>query len=119
MTMFDAIYDRVTGGTIGNWLAIIGLLSLMYWAWLIVAALQRRKAAGSSESVARVAPPDRPEDDRPAQTPAMPPDDIAVIAAAVQAVLGAHRLVRIAPDRGDSHWANEGRWMQQMSHQPR
>jgi hypothetical protein len=46
-------------------------------------------------------------------------DDIAVIAAAVQAMLGAHRLVRLLPESGDSHWASEGRWMQQMSHKPR
>jgi hypothetical protein len=112
MSTFDAIYDRVTGGTIGNWLAIIGLLSLMYWAWLIVAALQRRKAAGPPASVERPV-------ERPPAAAAMPPDDIAVIAAAVQAMLGAHRLVRIALDTGDSHWASEGRWMQQMSHKPR
>jgi hypothetical protein len=114
MTVFDTIYDRVTGGTIGNWLAIIGLLSLMYWAWLIVAALQRRKAAPSA-AIASATPPAT----RPVVETGPPADDIAVIAAAVQAVLGARRLVRIAPDGGDSHWASEGRWMQQTSHKPR
>jgi hypothetical protein len=118
MITFDAIYDRLTGGTIGNWLAILGLLSLMYWAWLIVAALQRRKGTVPLALVPAAGPQSDP-DRRPKQATAMPPDDIAVIAAAVHAMLGAHRLVRIAPDRGDSHWANEGRWMQQMSHQPR
>ena len=41
MNTFDAIYDKLTGGAVGNWLAIIGVLSLIYWAWRIVAALQR------------------------------------------------------------------------------
>jgi hypothetical protein len=111
MILFDAIYDRVTGGTIGNWLAIIGLLSLMYWAWLIVAALQRPKAATPSAPVVAAARA------LPQVDPAA--DDIAVIAAAVQAMLGGRRMVRLAPDTADSHWASEGRWMQQMSHQPR
>ena len=118
MITFDAIYDRVTGGTIGNWLAILGLLSLMYWAWLIVAALQRRKTEKPSPRLLIAAPQVRP-DEAPSQDAAIPHDDIAVIAAAVQAMLGAHRLVRIAADTGDSHWASEGRWMQQMSHRPR
>lgn len=118
MILFDAIYDRVTGGTIGNWLAIVGLLSLMYWAWLIVAALQRRKAAKTAASVAEVAEA-TPAAARTALAADPADDDIAVIAAAVQAMLGAHRLVRLLPESGDSHWASEGRWMQQMSHKPR
>jgi hypothetical protein len=117
MTLFDGIYDRVTAGTIGNWLAIIGLLSLMYWAWLIVQALRRRKAVqpaavAAGADAAPTAARTLPETDQAA-------DDIAVIAAAVQAILGAHRMVLLAPEGGDSHWANEGRWMQQMSHQVR
>jgi type VI protein secretion system component VasK len=118
MILFDAIYDRVTGGTIGNWLAIIGLLSLMYWAWLIVAALQRRKAATPSAPVVAAAQAAPAAARAPPQVdPAA--DDIAVIAAAVQAMLGGRRMVRLPPDTGDSHWASDGRWMQQMSHQPR
>ncbi len=118
MTTFDAIYDRLIGGTIGNWLAIVGLLSLMYWGWLIVAALQRRKAARPSAAVAEVTPQTRP-DERALRASGAPADDIAVIAAAVQATLGAYRLVHLAPDTGDSHWASEGRWMQQTSYKPR
>jgi hypothetical protein len=115
---FNAIYDRVISGTIGNWLAIIGLLSLIYWVWLITSAIQRRKAAvpfttalgidSQQDSAKKPVPPIDPSD-----------DDIAVIAAAVHSMFGASRLVTIGPDTGESHWQVEGRWMQQTSHKSR
>jgi hypothetical protein len=46
-------------------------------------------------------------------------DDIAVIAAAVYAMVGAHRIVHLEAVRQSGVWAIEGRWMQQTSHHTR
>jgi hypothetical protein len=61
----------------------------------------------------------------PAPVPAPPPidagaDDIAAIAAAVYATIGAHRIVHIedAPHRG-AEWVAEGRLAHHHSHHPR
>src|SRR5271165_2064513 len=40
----------IGGAVLTNWLAIVGVVSLMYWGWRIVAALQHR--AGGDEKVA-------------------------------------------------------------------
>ena len=48
-----------------------------------------------------------------------PKDDIAVIAAAVYAMLGAHRIVHLEAESQGQAWAVEGRWMQQTSHTTR
>ena len=46
-------------------------------------------------------------------------DDIAAIAAAVYAIVGAHRIVRIQEAAGHGHaWTAEGRIIHQTSHQP-
>lgn len=112
MTTFYGVYDKLAGGTVGNWLAIVGLLSLIYWGWLIVAALQNRAKApaapGTSAPAVTPGPPSGP-----------PAEDIAVIAAAVHAMLGAGRIIHLVADEGGRNWANEGRWMQQTSHKTR
>jgi hypothetical protein len=115
VSTFFAIYDKLAGGTVGNWLAIIGVLSLIYWAWRIVAALQQRKDAHPQAAAAPAAPVAA----QSAAISAAPPEDIAVIAAAVYARLGAHHIVHLEPSSGGQEWATEGRWMQQMSHKPR
>jgi hypothetical protein len=45
-------------------------------------------------------------------------DDIVAIAAAVQAVLGAHRIVRIEGAATGFAWAAEGRMVHHTSHRP-
>lgn len=106
------MHEPLIGGTLGNWLANIGLVSLIYWAWRIVAALRRRGRAGqTAEGVP--APP--------VQSAALPAaaDDIAVIAAAAFAMVGAHRIIHLDATGQDQAWTVEGRWMQQTSHTPR
>jgi hypothetical protein len=115
---FDAIYDKLTGGAVGNWLAIIGVLSLIYWAWRIVAALQRRHDRPRQAMGAPAAPEAFPAAP-PAPQSGAPPEHIAAIAAAVHAMLGAHRLIHLEPSRSGQTWEFEGRWMQQTSHKPR
>ena len=46
-------------------------------------------------------------------------DDIAAITAAVYAIMGAHRIVRIEDARRSHAWETEGRLMHQTSHLPR
>lgn len=109
------------GGVLTNWLAIIGLISLAYWAWRISAAIRHRengsaavpRAAEAAATVALATPHPGLE----APGPGAPLEDIAAIAAAVTAMLGAHRIIHleaVAP----GHWAFEGRWAQQTSHNP-
>jgi hypothetical protein len=103
------------GGPLGNWLAIIGVVSLIYWAWRIIAALQARVShedavAGASATFAAAPAP---------ASLAAPAEDIAVIAAAVHAMLGAHRIIHLEAIRSSQAWAIEGRWMNQTSHNPR
>lgn len=45
-------------------------------------------------------------------------NDIAVIAAAVYALLGAARIVHIEDPNFGHRWAADGRWMHQNSHRP-
>nr|WP_294529307.1 hypothetical protein [uncultured Rhodopila sp.] len=108
--------DTMAGSPIlTNWLAIVGVVSLMYWGWRIVAAIQHRTRKS------------RPVDaDLPAPAVAgsfIPasdgfPDDIVAIAAAVHAMMGAHRIVHLESTRTGQTWAAEGRWMHQTSHRP-
>ena len=118
MNTFDAIYDKLTGGAVGNWLAIIGVLSLIYWAWRIVVAFQHRHDRPPQAAGAPAAPAASPAA-QPAAQSGPPAEHIAVIAAAVHTMLGAHRLVHLEPSRGGQTWEFEGRWMQQTSHKPR
>lgn len=118
MNTFFEIYDKLTGGTVGQWLAIVGTLSLIYWAWRLIAAWQHRhdsaqQATGApAAAVAHLAAQPAPRSDAP-------DDDIVVIAAAVHAMGGARHIVHLTPDAATQIWATEGRWTQQTSHQPR
>ena len=112
----------IANGPIGNWLAIIGVISLIYWGWRICAAFLGRgpgnggpgkesaaavstlAAAGGADALAAVAAPE---------------SDIAIIAAAVYAMLGSHRIVHLEAESQGQAWIVEGRWMQQTSHTTR
>jgi hypothetical protein len=114
----------IGGGVLTNWLAIAGLISLMYWAWRAFNAFLHR---GEGATVPRV--PEavavaaalvarsvaHPTLETPG--PGAPLEDIAAIAAAVTAMLGAHRIIHLEAV-GPGHWAYEGRWAQQTSHNP-
>ena len=110
------MHENMIGGTVlTNWLAILGLISLLYWAWRIIAALRQRgsgdrKAAVTPAGSAHILVPVQPEQLAP------PNEDIAVIAAAVYAMLGTHRIVHLEPVRPGKAWEIEGRWAQQTSH---
>lgn len=93
-----------------NWLANIGVISLIYWGWCIVRAGARRF---------RSDPDKKPSSQiQPAMADA-PAHDIVAIAAAVHAVMGAHRIIHLQPVAADTNWAAEGRWLLQTSHKPR
>ena len=105
------------GGIVTQWLAIIGVISLLYWAWRIVAALRlRRGGRSTAEERPAAAAAATATVDGPAPLPAA--QDIAAIAAGIHAVLGAHRIIHLAPASSADPWAGEGRWMQQTSHRP-
>jgi len=113
----------IGGAVLTNWLAIVGVVSLMYWGWRIVAALQHRaggdeKVTGAPSGRASVAAATLPAAPIPEVFAGTPLEDIPVIAAAVHAMLGAHRIVRLEPTRPGQTWAAEGRWMHQTSHRP-
>jgi hypothetical protein len=110
------MHDTMIGGPVlTNWLAIVGVLSLMYWGFRIAVALRPRRARTEAEA------PDAPA---PARLPESPihsagtDHDIVVIAAAVHAMMGAHRIVRLESTQTGQTWAAEGRWMHQTSHRP-
>jgi hypothetical protein len=113
--------DQLNGGPLTNWLAIIGVISLIYWGWRITAALlRRRKEDPGAAGALATSIPEAAHGGTLAATPlAAPPDDIAAIAAAVYAIVGAHRIVRLEAVHPKQAWALEGRWMQQTSHKPR
>jgi len=126
----------VPGGMLTNWLAILGVLSLMYWGWRIVAAFLHRghatpTAPGAHGVATDAAPPVSPGVVLPgmslstvgvpglgASDPGAPPEDIVVIAAAAFAMLGAHRIVHLQAVSPDQSWVAEGRWRLQTSHNP-
>jgi len=103
-----------SGGPVENWLAIIGVISLMYWTWRISAAFVGHRRG--KEGAVLPAPASTTGQLSAAAAPAVYESDIAVIAAAVYAVLGAHRILHVQPERQGRIWAAEGRWMQQTSH---
>jgi hypothetical protein len=110
--------NMIGGAVLTNWLAIVGVISLMYWAWRIVAAFQHRGGGDRKPVDAPVASAPVVVLAQPGQlTP--PDEDIAVIAAAVYAMLGTHRIVRVEAVLSGRAWEIEGRWAQQTSHTPR
>jgi hypothetical protein len=111
----------VPGGILGNWLAIFAVIALIYFGCrIVVAIVSRRQGNAATDQPATAAPtpilPTVPFSSIPAGTPH---EHIVVIAAAVQAMLGAHRIVHIEPSREGTIWAIEGRWAQQTSHATR
>ena len=56
---------------------------------------------------------------KPVADPGIPPEHVVVIAAAVAAMTGAHRVVRIAPTPGGQAWTAIARSAHQTSHLPR
>jgi len=106
-------------GLIGNWLAIFGVISLIYFGWRITIAFQKRRSARAPDEAA-TAPLPAPRTAASTATPVGTlADDIVAIAAAAYAVIGEHRIVHIEPASQDQAWALEGRWLQQTSHRPR
>jgi hypothetical protein len=98
--------------------AIIGAVSCCIWAVKGVKALSRKRqaeAAPEPPAAMAVPPPAVPE---PPGLAAIAGDDIAVIAAAVCAMLGSPRILRIEDGNRSQIWTAEGRWMHQTSHTP-
>jgi len=105
--------------TIVNGLAVIGAASCAYWAYRGGAVLLRfaqETPAGASPATVSAAAVS-PAPGAPAQAP--PDNDIPVIAAAVSAMLGEHRILHIEDTQTGAIWTAEGRWLQQTSHTPR
>ena len=106
-------------GLVGNWLAIFGVISLIYFGWRITIAFQKRRSARAPDEPATTSLP-APTAAASTATPAATlADDIVVIAAAAYAMIGEHRIVHIEAASQNQAWAAEGRWLQQTSHRPR
>jgi hypothetical protein len=60
----------------------------------------------------------KPTEGPPAGDQDIPIEHVAVIAAAVSAMLGQHRIVHIEPTRGAEEWTSEGRQALHLSHSP-
>jgi hypothetical protein len=102
---------------LNNWLAIVGVVSLIYWAWRVLAAFQN--GARGTRHTPRSVPaalPIAPGLGAPGLV--APLEDIPIIAAAVAAIMGAHRIVHLQAVGSGQSWAAEGRWMNQTSHNP-
>lgn len=112
--------------TLINGLAVLGALTLAYWAFRLLAAI-----AAWAQSTPEVAAPAshhsaaaKPAASAPAPAPAgddltaddLTAHDIVVIAAAVNAMLDHHRIVHIEDPNSGHAWSAEGRWMHQTSH---
>ena len=110
------MYDIMHGsGPLHNWAGIVITVGLMYLAWRLIAAFQHR-SRGPRNALAAPAATPTPAPAQPAPDAGPPPEDIVVIAAAVKAMLRAHRIVHIETSNAPQVWALEGRWMHQTSH---
>jgi hypothetical protein len=103
-------------GMVGNWLAIIGVVSLIYWGWRVVVALKNR---GSAPVFRQAADPPQAAPAQAVSQQTVSDNDLVVIAAAAYAAIGEHRIVHVEAAAPDGTWAAEGRWLQQTSHRPR
>jgi hypothetical protein len=113
------MHEAMIGGspTLNNWLAIVGVISLIYWAWRIFAALTHHTGGAAKAVEATVASlPIAPG--LGATGLVAPLEDISVIAAAIAAMMGAHRIVHLQAAGPSQNWVSEGRWMNQTSHNP-
>lgn len=79
----------------------------------IVVALQAIEGAH-----ARVAPPEPVHPALVDLPPAIPPEHIAAIGAAVHAMMGTYRIVHIEDPRRRSAWVDSGRFAHHTSHSP-
>ena len=79
----------------------------------IVVALQAIEGAH-----ARVAPPEPVHPALADMPPAIPPEHIAAIGAAVHAMMGTYRIVHIEDTRRRSAWIDSGRHAHHTSHDP-
>jgi len=121
--------DAVVNSLMMYGLAIVIAVLAAFLIRGIVIALERRHGLGQASLSASGGTPAGPMSSRPLPRAPEPtgggsgtagggPEDVdeahvAAISAAVYAVLGAHRIVRIAPAAGtqSSGWAAQGRWM--------
>ena len=108
--------NMIGGAVLTNWLAILGLISLLYWAWRISPPSRQRRQRRPGRR--RPRPPPVPTALAPVSAGhlAAADEDIAVIAAAVYAMLGTHRIVHLEAIPSGKAWEIEGRWTQQTSH---
>ena len=110
-TTLDAIGDMFV--IYGIVIVVSMLVALVIRGIVIVLSRQAEKEA--AKAPAKPTPVARPA----AMASGVPQEHLAVIAAAVAAMMGAHRIVRIeTPDRGFG-WTSEARSSHHTSHAPR
>jgi hypothetical protein len=116
------MHETMIGGSVlNNWLAIIGVISLMYWVWRLIAAYQhhhRARALAAALSRDAAAPARDAAAAGETTYTGAPPEHVVAITAAITAMLGSHHIIHLEAVRGGQHWAAEGRWLQQTSHNP-
>ena len=111
-TTLDAIGDMFV--IYGIVIVISMLVALVIRGIVIVLSRQAEREA--AKAPAKPTPVARPA---AVAVGGVPPEHLAVIAAAVAAMMGAHRIVRIeTPDRGFG-WTAEARTVHHTSHAPR
>jgi hypothetical protein len=113
------MYEPIFHSQAGDWLAGIGILSCVYWAVRLLAALIRY---AQESPVATGTPATELASARAAAAVVAHPglgDDLPVIAAAVAALLDSHHIVHIEEVPHGQVWSAQGRWLHQTSHRPR
>jgi hypothetical protein len=116
--------EPLFGGPVGDWLAVLGVVSAAYWAWRLLAALIRYAQATPGEAAAPVAAVQGRATPaagaRPAASGASAGDsfasDLPVIVAAVAAMFERNRIVHIEQITQGQVWSSQGRWLHQTSH---
>jgi len=106
-----------------NVFAVIGVAAVIWVAiqlvgrflgWVERSEIERQRQEALAEAAAR---PDAPARSAP-EPEGVPADHVAAIAAAVAAFGDGLKVVHIEDYASGHAWANEGRWAQQISHQP-
>ncbi|HQC81212.1 MAG TPA: hypothetical protein PLS67_11970 [Accumulibacter sp.] len=82
-------------------------------AWVTKPSKAKAAASKASEKPAAQPPASVPGGDD------IPPDDLAVIAAVVAAMIGDHRILHIERQARGAEWSSAGRMAQHHSHTPR
>lgn len=118
---FDSLIDvlAVIGALTCLWWAVVGLVRLL--GWVERSEIARQAEEARAETRARLAhpvpsPATSPKSKAPATLDEAPADHLAAIAAAVAAIGGGFRVVRLIDPATGNVWASEGRWMHQTSH---